>query len=179
MGPAGTSGAQGPQAAIGLQGPTGATGLQGETGAPGTNGTKPDPPCFDNTNRYVNCGNGTVTDTVTALIWLQDADCLGLNSWAAANQTAAGLKDGDCGGNLTDKSSPGDWRLPTKDEWDAMMISGCSPALSSDAGTSCMADGASLFTGVAKDDYWSRTAFRGSIGRLGRAPRVGRGRQPS
>jgi hypothetical protein len=28
---------------------------------------RPDPPCFDNTNRYVNCGNGTVTDTATGL----------------------------------------------------------------------------------------------------------------
>jgi len=28
----------------------------------------PDPPCFDNTNRYVDCGNGTVHDTVTNLI---------------------------------------------------------------------------------------------------------------
>ena len=40
-------------------------------------GTRADGPCFDNTNRYVDCGNGTVTDTVTGLIWLQDADCLG------------------------------------------------------------------------------------------------------
>ena len=27
--------------------------------------TNPDSPCFDNFNRYVNCGNGTVTDAVT------------------------------------------------------------------------------------------------------------------
>ena len=27
-----------------------------------------DPPCFDNANRYVNCGNGTVTDTATGLV---------------------------------------------------------------------------------------------------------------
>jgi hypothetical protein len=30
---------------------------------------------LDNANRYVNCGNGTVTDTVTGLIWLQNANC--------------------------------------------------------------------------------------------------------
>ena len=66
----------------------------------------------------MDCGNGTVTDTVTGLIWLKQADCLGVHDWAAANRAAAGLKDGDCGG-LTDKSSPGDWRLPTKDEWSA------------------------------------------------------------
>ena len=28
----------------------------------------PDPPCFGNIVRYVNCGNGTVTDTATGLI---------------------------------------------------------------------------------------------------------------
>ena len=47
------------------------------------------------------------------------------------------MKDGDCG--LTDGSSPGDWRLPTKAEWDATMAHvaalGChSPALTNDAG---------------------------------------------
>ena len=25
----------------------------------------PDPPCFDNSTRFVNCSNGTVTDTTT------------------------------------------------------------------------------------------------------------------
>src|SRR6266540_598658 len=39
-------------------------------------------PCFDNVNRYVNCHNGTVTDTVTGLIWLQQADCLPNANWA-------------------------------------------------------------------------------------------------
>ena len=75
------------------------------------------PPCFDNANRYVNCGNGTVTDTVTGLIWLQNANCFGVQNYATANQAAAGLADGQCG--LTDGSSAGDWRLPTKAEWEA------------------------------------------------------------
>ena len=52
-----------------------------------------------------------MTDTVTGLIWLKHSDCLATNTWAAANQAAAGLKNGDCG--LSDKSSSGDWRLPT------------------------------------------------------------------
>jgi hypothetical protein len=58
---------RGLQGATGPQDPTGTTGPQGETGAPGTNGIKPDPACFDNTSCYVNCGNGTVTDTRTGL----------------------------------------------------------------------------------------------------------------
>jgi hypothetical protein len=39
--------------------------------------------------------------------------------WAAANQSAAALGDGQCG--LTDHSSPGDWRLPSRDEWIATL----------------------------------------------------------
>src|SRR5262245_54288763 len=78
-----------------------------------------DPPCYDNANRYVDCGNGTVTDTVTGLIWLKDADCFGVKMYAEANQAAAQLADGQC--RLTDGSQPGDWRLPTFGEWKVMI----------------------------------------------------------
>ena len=120
-------------------------------------------PCFDNVNRYVDCGNGTVTDTVTGLIWLKQANCFGTGDWAAANRTAASLQDGDCG--LTDGSSPGDWRLPTSTEWYAMVVRavtlGCfPPSLTNDAGTACYGDGAGAsITGVATDyGYWSSSA---------------------
>lgn len=125
-----------------------------------------DGPCMDDTNRYVDCGNGTVTDSVTGLIWLQQWNCLPNSTWAAANQTAAGLKDGDC--LLTDKSSPGDWRLPTKDEWHATMeqanncwIYAGGPALMDDAGTACYGTGAgSSFAGVAASAiFWSSNAY--------------------
>jgi Protein of unknown function (DUF1566) len=127
----------------------------------------PHGPCFDNANRYVDCGNGTVTDTVTGLIWLKQADCLADNDWAAANQAAASLRNGDC--DLTDKSSPGDWRLPTKDEWSATFAraaalgctlpAGTPPTLTNDAGTACYGTGVgSSFAGVATGPYWSSTA---------------------
>lgn len=131
--------------------------------------TRADGPCFDNTKRYVDCGNGTVTDTVTGLIWLQKADCFALANYSAANQKAAGLKEGDC--RLTDGSSPGDWRLPTKDEWSATIAravalgcessgTGTPPSLTNDAGTACHGDGStSSFAGVASDLYWSSTTF--------------------
>ena len=129
-----------------------------------------DGPCLDDTNRYVNCQNGTVTDTVTGLIWLQQADYLPNAAWAAANQAAAGLKDGDCG--LTDGSSPGDWRLPTRDEWSATVARavamGCTPSmalgpsLTNDAGTACFYVGPSSFPGTiveaANFVYWSSTS---------------------
>lgn len=144
-----------------IQGPQGAPGVNG------TNGTRAAAPCFDNTKRYVDCGNGTVTDTVTGLIWLKQSDCLGSARWDAANQAAAGLKDGDC--TLTDGSSPGDWRLPTKAEWEATIARavalGCEfgrlggPSLTNDAGTACYGMGTgSSFAGVASAEYWSSTA---------------------
>lgn len=65
--------------------------------------------------RYCDGGNGTVTDTVTGLIWLKQANCFPMTYWKHANEVANTLASGSCG--LTDGSSPGDWRLPTTLEW--------------------------------------------------------------
>jgi Protein of unknown function (DUF1566) len=137
----------------------------GKDGKDGTNATRADGPCFDTPiptfHRYIDCANGTVTDTVTGLIWLKNWDCLPQDTWAAGNQVAASLKNGDC--LLTDNSSPGDWRLPTKDEWDATVARanalGCAlgtPHLTNDVGKGCYDTGVgSSFVGVAPDRYWS------------------------
>jgi hypothetical protein len=129
----------------------------------------PAPPCFDNSNRYVDCGNGTVTDTATGLIWVQDAACFGALDWAAANQAAAVLADGQCG--LTDGSKPGDWRLPTNAEWMAttevaVALDCTQPALTTDDGTRCYGDGStSSFLDVAvSGGYWSSTTYASPFG---------------
>lgn len=105
------------------------------------------PPCFDNVNRFVDCGNGTVTDTVSGLVWLKNADCFGPLAYAAANEAALGLADGDCG--LADGSSAGDWRLPTRTEWELLMhaaaVLGCSPAITDDPGIGCLLTGPTSF----------------------------------
>ena len=46
----------------------------GHWGQTGTYTAGAAPPCFDLTHRYVDCANGTVTDTVTGLIWLKNAE---------------------------------------------------------------------------------------------------------
>src|SRR5262245_16707479 len=125
-----------------------------------------DGPCFDNGNRYVDCGNGTVTDTLTGLIWLKQVNCLNARTWAASHQAAAGLKNTDCG--LTDKSSAGDWRLPTIAEWQATIARavtlGCvggfsGPTLTDDAGTACQVNGTgSSFSGFFTFYFWSATS---------------------
>lgn len=114
--------------------------------------------------RYVDCGNGTITDTATGLVWLKQANCLKEANYKAALQEAAELKSGDCG--LTDGSAVGSWRLPTKTEWEATIAKavtlGCTwtkaPALTNDAGTACYGDGkASVAVGVKSVGYWSGT----------------------
>jgi len=123
---------------------------------------KPDPPCFANDHRYVNCENGTVHDTVTNLLWLRDANCfIEEMDWTAANNAVLGLEDGECG--LTDGSSPGDWRLPTKEEWEATVeravALGCTyqkaPALVNKPGTKCFSVEWPAFNNVQTSKYWS------------------------
>lgn len=107
--------------------------------------------------------NGTVTDTVTGLIWLKKVDCLPVSHWAEANNAAANLKDGECG--LTDNSSPGDWRLPTEAEWRETIARAktylhctgdMSPSLTNTAGTNCHIQGPQPFTSVQSSIfYWS------------------------
>jgi len=64
--------------------------------------------------RFRDNNDGTVTDTVTELVWLKDANCYGTLAADAAATAAAGLNSEECG--LSDGSTEGDWRLPTKTE---------------------------------------------------------------
>jgi hypothetical protein len=115
-----------------------------------------DPPCFDTTNRFVDCGNGTVTDTALGLIWLKDADCFGFgHNWAEGNTLAATLADGQCG--LTDNSAPGNWRLPTKEEWEGIVKPSCGyPAFPDKTGWGCYVD-EPWTTGIKFANLWSST----------------------
>ena len=60
--------------------------------------------------RFGDNGNGTVTDHLTGLIWLLDADAFGEVTWADALHKANTLATGQAG--LSDGSQRGDWRLP-------------------------------------------------------------------
>jgi Protein of unknown function (DUF1566) len=63
--------------------------------------------------RWIDHGNGTVTDTMTGLIWLKRADCIH-QPWVAAVAAVNSLANGQCG--LTDGSLAGDWRMPNRNE---------------------------------------------------------------
>ncbi len=62
------------------------------------------------TPRFSDNGDGTITDELTGLLWLEAANCFGAMNWADALAAAAALADGQCG--LTDGSTPGQWRVP-------------------------------------------------------------------
>jgi len=63
--------------------------------------------------RFKQNGDGTVTDTLTGLVWLYRADAINL-PWAEALAAVNGLASGQFG--LTDGSLAGDWRMPTRNE---------------------------------------------------------------
>jgi len=124
-----------------LNPPTGAAGCGDESG-----------------DRFVDCTDGTVTDNTAGLIWLKDANCFDLRDFAGASTAAAGLEDGECG--LLDGSSAGEWRLATKEEWEAIVkTTGCeagSPHLPDTEGSGCWSEG-DPFSEVRPSAYWSST----------------------
>ncbi len=132
------------------------------------------PSCDDGSgDRYVDCGNGTVTDTQSGLVWLQDVNCFGTLSWSDAMLVVAGLASGDC--QLADGSSPGDWRLPSIEEWaaavaDAVALTCMSPSLTDNVGTICLTDvSMSAFTNLgdplaATPVFWSATTVEATPG---------------
>ena len=127
-----------------------------------------------NGGRYEDNGDGTVTDCKSGLIWLKNANCTdtvggivktnGYLTWADAQKWVKGLADGapgPCG--LTDGSSVGDWRLPTKSELMAMVDSAITkgytnPALTDASGTAQCLTGC-IFNNVSTSYYWTYTSY--------------------
>jgi hypothetical protein len=105
---------------------------------------------------FTDNGNGTVTDNLTGLIWLKNANCstffsgdsTGQNNrrWSEALTAANSLANGYCG--LSDGSTAGDWRLPNINELRSLFDPGLSaPYLPA----------GHPFTGVQSDYYWAST----------------------
>jgi hypothetical protein len=78
--------------------------------------------------RFVDNGDGTVTDNSTGLVWMKNANAFGICWWDGATEVAQALQDGQYG--LTDGSQAGDWRVPTIQELISLVDYGaCFPAL--------------------------------------------------
>ena len=101
--------------------------------------------------RFTDNSNGTVTDNLTGLVWLKNANAFGTRTWANALADCAALKDGDHG--LTDGSTAGDWRLPNVRELHSLIDYGrFNPSLPS----------GHPFAGVQSGSYWSSSTFADS-----------------
>lgn len=106
--------------------------------------------------RFTDNADGTVTDNLTELIWLQQANydstagTTGTATWADALSFCNALEDGQCG--LQDGSSASDWRLPNIKELQSLIDYGnYNPALP--------AEYSSSFTNVQSASYWSSTTY--------------------
>jgi hypothetical protein len=96
--------------------------------------------------RFTDNGDGTVTDNLTALVWLKNANCFGAKNWATALGDANVLASGACG--LSDGSSAGAWRLPNGNELHSLIDpTQSNPALPA----------GHPFTGVQLNLYWTST----------------------
>ena len=67
--------------------------------------------------RWIDNGDGTVTDSETGLVWLKQASAFNL-SWTDALAAIGTLQSGQSG--LSDGSRPGDWRMPNRKEMQSM-----------------------------------------------------------
>lgn len=103
--------------------------------------------------RFTDNIDGTVTDNLTGLIWLKNANCYGVRAWSTeyadpglgnAIDVCYFTIDGACG--LTDNSDLGDWRLPNVKEMQSLVdFSNNDPSLPS----------GHPFTNVQNTFYWT------------------------
>lgn len=112
--------------------------------------------------RFTDNSNGTVTDNLTGLIWLQNANVAGARIWADALTDVENLNsDGTLNGISAGDTSNGgshqkDWRLPNRNELASLTdSSNNNPALPSGY--------SSFFSGVQSDSYWSSDTLKGGV----------------
>jgi len=101
--------------------------------------------------RFTDNGNGTVTDNLTGLIWLKNANPDGTKTWNNAIVYCNSLADGTAG--LSDASTAGEWRLPNVRELLTLI-----DFSKGDPDVPLPTD--HPFTGVANYfNYWTNTTF--------------------
>jgi hypothetical protein len=102
--------------------------------------------------RFTDNANGTVTDNLTGLIWLKNANVFSKQTWPQALADCNTLANGSAG--LTDGSTAGQWRLPNLKELHSLIdYSSNNPALPA----------GHPFTGVQSAYYWSSTTWVADI----------------
>jgi hypothetical protein len=103
--------------------------------------------------RFTDNSDGTVTDNLTGLIWLQNANRFGQRTWADALADCNSLADD--GADLTDGSTAGDWRLPNVKELQSLLDYGnYNPTLPT----------GHTFSNVQSNYYWSSATYASNTG---------------
>lgn len=100
------------------------------------------------TPRFADNGNGTVTDQLTGLTWLRNANRFGVMTWAQGLEICNTLASGSYG--LSDGSVAGDWRLPNVNELQSLL------ELNNTHGVAMAED--APFTNLVPANYWSSTS---------------------
>ena len=104
--------------------------------------------------RFTDNGDGTVTDSLTGLMWLKDGGCMKAK-WKSALTAVAGLNNhqgqNNCAGYNGNYS---DWRLPTVNELKSLVNYG-----TRDSAQWLNAEG---FVNMKSKYYWSATSYLGT-----------------
>lgn len=107
--------------------------------------------------RFTDNNDGTVTDNLTGLIWLKNANYFRQKNWDSALTDCNALESGSCG--LTDDSVIGDWRLPNLFELESLRnMAYANPCISNAAGNASWIEG-DPFINVQSNCYWSGTTY--------------------
>jgi hypothetical protein len=135
----------------------------------GQDGDKQAGVAWNDATRFTDNHDGTITDTLTGLVWLQNADCRetaggvakpsGVLNWADALAWSNSLATGNCG--LTDGSTAGQWRLPTRKEIKSIINRG---EVDNDVWL-----GTKGFNVILLGNYWSSSTYANSANFAGYA----------
>ena len=106
-------------------------------------------------HRFYNNNDGTVTDNLTGLIWLKNANKFEANTWTDAINICSSLSDD--GNSLQDGSVAGDWRLPNILELESLIaIAYTNPCISNTYGNGQWVPD-NPFINIQSSLYWSST----------------------
>lgn len=121
------------------------------------------------TPRFTDNGDGTITDNLTALMWLKNANCAGVRATSQQNAlamvaelNATGRMNAiDCGDAALHK----DWRLPNIREMESLINFGfTAPAFSGASGQTNGTANDPFSNFQILDGYWSSTTYAGDTG---------------
>ena len=121
------------------------------------------------TPQFIDNRDGSVTDNLTGLVWLKNANCFGGNNWPDALSAVSDLNNRIAPPDNTGKPNCGysggkiDWRLPNIKELLSLLdYEFFQPALSNAKGTGKWTEGDAFSNVGAFNAYWSSTVQPGS-----------------